>query len=155
MRRARPLPVPMTPGNAGPGSAVPGEGYRGTEGGSGCAWGAAARSGQGTAARKRRRLGERGARPWRRRWRGNRGAARRAWAAPGEKQRAALAARQAGGGAWRVAAPEGWQLERRGEKNYSGSVTMLNGKNHNPRIGLDSVLIDQKTGPGPLQETGI
>jgi hypothetical protein len=32
---------------------------------------------------------------------------------------------------------------------------MLNGKNPNPRIGLGSVLIDQITGPGPLQETGI
>lgn len=27
--------------------------------------------------------------------------------------------------------------------------------NPNPRIGLGSVLIDQITGPGPLQETGI
>jgi hypothetical protein len=129
MRWARPLPVPMTPGNAGPGSAVPEEGYRRAGGGSGCAWGAAAWSGQVTAARKRRRPGERGARPWRRDGLG---------AAPG---------------GWRRLKGGGWRGEEK--KNYSGSVTMLNGKNPNSRIGLGSVLIDQKTGSGPLQETGI
>jgi hypothetical protein len=90
------------------------------------------------------------------------GAARRAGAAPGEKERAAGCA-QVGRSAAAVGSlarggQQGcWAAATAGEekKNYSGSGTMLNGKNPNPRMGLDSVLIDQITGPGPLQETGI
>jgi hypothetical protein len=84
------------------------------------------------------------------------------WGAPGEQGAARRAgARRLGRRSarpWRRdglgAAPGGWRLERRG-KNYSGSGTMLNGKNPNPRIVLGSVLIDQITGPDPLQKTGI
>jgi hypothetical protein len=118
MRRARPLPVPMMPGNTGPGSVVMEEGYRGAGGGSGCAWGAAARSGQGTTARKRQR-------PWERR---AQVAARRAGARLGNRGRRVGLGRGAWGeGARGPGGATGWgrRLEGGGWRGEEKTIVAL------------------------------